>query len=244
MCGRIKPRMMTAAFDFYPIPPHLGPMSAQNLRILITGFGPFPGAPYNPTPALVARLLRIRRPALADVTLTSHIFSVAYDAVDRDLPVVIAQHRPDALLMFGLAARTPHIRIETRARNAISALWPDASHVNVGRTLIAGRADAKLFGPHTRLLARAAQASGLPAALSRDAGRYLCNYLCWRGIEAVEQPNSVQLAAFVHVPLVARGSSAMQRTSRLTLDDLVVAGEQILTALVPLARRAKRASQG
>ena len=44
------------------------------LRILITGFGPFPGAPYNPTQPLVARLLRLRRPALDDVELSGHIF--------------------------------------------------------------------------------------------------------------------------------------------------------------------------
>ena len=31
-------------------------------RILITGFRPFPGAPYNPTEKLVERLLRVRRP--------------------------------------------------------------------------------------------------------------------------------------------------------------------------------------
>jgi pyroglutamyl-peptidase len=30
---------------------------SDKLRILITGFGPFPGAPYNPTQPLVARLL-------------------------------------------------------------------------------------------------------------------------------------------------------------------------------------------
>ena len=38
-------------------------------RILITGFGPFPGAPYNPTQPLVARLMRLRRPAFDDVEL-------------------------------------------------------------------------------------------------------------------------------------------------------------------------------
>jgi len=31
---------------------------SEKLRILITGFGPFPGAPFNPTQPLVARLLR------------------------------------------------------------------------------------------------------------------------------------------------------------------------------------------
>ena len=37
------------------------------LTILVTGFGPFPGAPFNPTGPLVERLARLRRPALADV---------------------------------------------------------------------------------------------------------------------------------------------------------------------------------
>jgi pyroglutamyl-peptidase len=81
------------------------------LHILITGFGPFPGAPYNPTQPLVARLLRLRRPALGDVKLTGHIFPVTYKAVDRQLPELLAEHRPQVLLMFGLASRTPHVRI-------------------------------------------------------------------------------------------------------------------------------------
>src|SRR5258708_25185139 len=98
------------------------------LRVLITGFGPFPGAPFNPTIPLVDRLLRLRRPALGDVELAGHIFPVTYRAVDRELPQLLAKHRPQALLMFGLAGRTPHLRVETRARNAVTTLWPDADH--------------------------------------------------------------------------------------------------------------------
>jgi pyroglutamyl-peptidase len=99
---------------------------SEKLRILITGFGPFPGAPCNPTQPLLARLLRLRRPALDDVELSGHIFPVTYQAVDRELPELLAKHRPQALLMFGLATRTAHVRIETRARNAVTTRWPAA----------------------------------------------------------------------------------------------------------------------
>ena len=51
---------------------------SEKLRILITGFGPFPGAPFNPTEPLVKRLTQLRRPALDDVELTGHIFHVTY----------------------------------------------------------------------------------------------------------------------------------------------------------------------
>src|SRR3984893_13416557 len=100
----------------------------DNLRVLITGFGPFPGAPLNPTMPLVARLLRLRRPAFSEVELIGHIFPVTYKAADGKLPQLQAKYRLHALLMFGLASRTPYVRVETRARNAVTMLWPDADH--------------------------------------------------------------------------------------------------------------------
>jgi pyrrolidone-carboxylate peptidase len=125
-------------------------------RILITGFGPFPGAPVNPTQALVQRLAMLRRPAFADVQRIAHVFPVTYSAVDRELPQLLAQHQPDALLMFGLASRTPFVRIETRARNAVTMLWPDADHTRVRQASITRGANAIGFGPHTARLLRAA----------------------------------------------------------------------------------------
>ncbi len=203
------------------------------LRILITGFGSFPGAPYNPTPAIVARLMRLRRPALVDVERVAHIFPVTYAAVDEQLPELIAQHRPDALLMLGLAARTSHIRIETRARNAVSLLWPDADgQARKRRHTIAPGVPAQSFGPHTHRLWRAAQATGADVRLSRDAGRYLCNYLSWRAIEATRQSGGPRLAVFVHVPLVARNMPS----HLMAMDRVVSAIEPILRMMPQLLR--------
>jgi pyroglutamyl-peptidase len=214
----------------------------DKLHILVTGFGPFPGAPYNPTQPLVARLLRLRRPALGDVELTGHIFPVTYRDVDRELPQLLAKHRPQALLMFGLAARTSFVRIETRARNAVTTLWPDADHTRVRKGSIAPNAGAMRFGPHTAKLLRAAKATGVDARASRDAGSYLCNYLSWRAIEAVDAGNGPRLAAFVHIPLLARDSARQRKGAnpRVTLEQLVDAGEAMLLEMVRLTRTAVR----
>src|SRR5260370_987070 len=67
---------------------------SQKLRILITGFGPFPGAPFNPTMPLVKRLTQLRRPAFADVELIGPIFHVTYATVYRQLPELIAHQLP------------------------------------------------------------------------------------------------------------------------------------------------------
>src|ERR1700733_5069161 len=184
---------------------------SEKIRILITGFGPFPGAPCNPTQPLVARLLRLRRPALDDVKLLGHVFPVTYQAVDRELPELLAKHRPQALLMFGLATRTAHVRIETRARNAVTTRWPDADRTRARQGSIAGGADAMMFGPHTAKLLRAADSTGVDARTSRDAGSYLCNYLSWRAIEATNRNTGLRLAAFVHIPLLARGDAPQRQ---------------------------------
>ena len=88
--------------------------------ILITGFGRFPGAPFNPSGPLARALGKRRRPAFAALQRVVHVFETSYAAVDRDLPRLIAAHKPDIVLMFGLAGRTAYLRVETRARNALS----------------------------------------------------------------------------------------------------------------------------
>ncbi len=90
--------------------------------ILITGFGPFPGAPYNPTVELVTRLAQLRSGRRWRMSkIVSHIFETSYAAVDRDLPALLARHKPDALLMFGLAARRLHPHRNAGAQRAGSA---------------------------------------------------------------------------------------------------------------------------
>lgn len=213
---------------------------SDGLRILVTGFGPFPGAPFNPTAPLVKRLTHLRRPALDGVALKAHIFDVTYRAVDHQLPELIAKLHPQALLMFGLATRTAHLRIETRARNAVSTRFPDAAGHRAPMASIVRGADAMSFGPHTANLLSAARGTGIDARPSRDAGAYLCNYLSWRAIEATKQSDGPILASFVHVPLVAQDGSAREGTSDITLEQLVDAGEAMLMEMIKLTRQALR----
>ncbi len=90
----------------------------------------------------------------------------------------------------------------------------------------------------TKLLG-AARATGIDARPSRDAGSYLCNYLSWRAIEATQAENGPRLAAFIHVPQLARPGTALRHGSaRITLEALVDAGEAMLMELVKLTRQA------
>jgi len=214
------------------------------LIVLVTGFGPFPGAPFNPTEPLVHHLARIRRPGLADVRLVPHVFPTSYQAVDRELPRLLSVLKPDAVLMFGLAAGSRCLRVETQARNAISALIKDAEgRMSLTTSIAAGAPRVLRFDAPMQRLALAARAARVPARLSRDAGRYLCNYLCWRAIGAAAKPGGPRLVSFVHVPR-PRSLPARRRTRTqkgLGMAEIIRGGEAILLAAVAAARAKQRA---
>jgi pyroglutamyl-peptidase len=203
------------------------------VRVLITGFGPFPGAPFNPSAALAKGLARRQRPALAGIERATHIFATTYASVDRELPKLFAQ-KPDIVLMFGVAGRRRQLCIETRARNAVSLLFPDASGHRPLRDVI------KLHGPATLTgnapFARLAGAAGKQARLSRDAGNYLCNYVYWRALEQMR--GTRPLVQFVHIPPVSTKPRPRRRSNRPpTLAQLLKPAEAILIALIAASRR-------
>ena len=210
----------------------------RQIAVLITGFGPFPGAPFNPTGALVTALLRARRPALGRVRLAGHVFRTSYAAVDEELPALIERERPDVLLMFGLATRTKFLRIETCARNACSALLSDVGGILPrGRRICPGGASVlRGRAPMAQLLV-AARKTGVPVRTSHNAGRYLCNYLYWRAAE-LEQNSAPKIVVFVHVPQIRRVPRRHIAKAKpgITLPDLNRAGEAILRTLLTAAR--------
>ena len=203
------------------------------MRVLITGFGPFPGAPFNPSAALAKALACRRRPALAGIERATHIFATTYASVERDLPKLLAR-KPDIVLMFGVAGRRHQLCIETRARNAVSLLFPDARGHRPLRGVIKLRGPAALAG--NAPFARLAGAAGPRARLSRDAGRYLCNYVYWR---ALEQTHGTRpLVQFVHIPpLSAKPRPRRGAKKRPTLGQFLKAAEAILIALIAASRR-------
>ncbi|MFG1396631.1 pyroglutamyl-peptidase I [Roseixanthobacter pseudopolyaromaticivorans] len=171
-------------------------MDRAKRRILICGFGPFPGVPKNPSAAVAQRLGRIARPALADTERHVEILPTRWAALDQ-AEARVREQRPDAILLLGIAARRRKVCVEARAQNAAGA-FPDAggTALKAGK-LAEGPAEMRSSADLPRLLA-ALRASDLPTALSRDAGRYLCNGLYYRILTLTAGRNVP--VVFVHLP--------------------------------------------
>lgn len=210
------------------------------ITALVAGFGPFPGVPRNPSAELVQRIARRRAPALAGVSIIPIVLPTAYAAVFDRLPVLIDRNDPDIILIFGLASRTAFLRVEMRAVNRATSLYPDATrNKHATRAVIRGAAPELCVRADAARLLAVARDTGIDARLSRDAGRYVCNAAFYRALHGSPNAARQRLVAFVHIPRPRgrRRRDAKQGKARPTMDTLVRAGSAILGALAAQAQR-------
>ena len=174
-------------------------------HLLVTGFGPFPRVPVNPSEILARRLAahpRLRR--LLGGLPRLLVLRTAYDAIEESLVPALALG-PAAILMFGVATRAKRVRVEMRAINRASRLFPDVS----GRMPVRLCLDAD--GPNQRRSPASIKAltrlrvRDRSCTLSRDAGRYLCNASYYRALQE-ECP-----VLFLHIPPLARNGRRMSQ---------------------------------
>jgi pyroglutamyl-peptidase len=177
-------------------------MKAPPLRILVTGFGSFPGVHDNPTALLIVALGKHRaRLTRLGIALELAVLPVDYAGVVRNLEALNEALKPDAILHFGLAARRKAFRVETRALNCLSLLRCDASGARASRRAILPGAPhtARSTFPAHQIKAALCHA-GLRARLSANAGSYVCNETLHLSLAR----SHARLVGFIHVPRLAR----------------------------------------
>jgi pyroglutamyl-peptidase len=205
-------------------------MSAKAARILVTGFGPFPGAPENPTEWLVGRLRDAPPGGEAIAGFHADVLDVEYHSVGSRLSALGAQFLPDIAIHFGLAREASGFRLERVARNSHADARPDQS----GRM----PAEARICqGPDTLPstlpldgIAGALSAEGLPVEWSDDAGGYLCNTVFVLSRFHACEGLRPAMAGFVHVPLLAGQGGA--RPGAMDAGDLLRGAHLIITAAI------------
>ena len=207
-------------------------MSAYRRTILVTGFGAFPGVPSNPTAAILHDLERHRkRLARLGVALHGVLLPVRYADADDTLRAAVAALKPDVILHLGVAARRRKISVETLAVNRASPLHFDSAGQRPHQILERGAPHQLRARVPAASLATATRAAGHAAALSIDAGDYVCNATLYRSLLWRLAPE----VGFLHVPGTrppVQPSSRVRR-ARPTVEMLTRA---ILNVVLLLAR--------
>jgi pyroglutamyl-peptidase len=177
-------------------------------RLLICGFGPFPEAPDNPSALAVAQL-QAEGWAPPGAQAAFAVLPTVWDKAPEAAAQAARTAGSDSVLLTGVAVRASAFRVETLARNRASQVHADAE----GQLWPSATIDP--LGPPTRPVTAPTQAicetltaQDLPAALSADAGDYLCNFTLYRLL------GLVPATAFLHVPQIGQ---------RFSLDDITAA---------------------
>ena len=188
-------------------------MMAVRMRptILLTGFGPFPGTPFNASAALVA----VIESEAARRRLPYELCCATLPTDWREAPALVRtladQRKPDAIIHFGVSSRATGFQIETLGFNNAAAALDCSGRLPEGHYVHRGgppRLSATL--PAWALL-RQLRLAGLPVSLSADAGRYLCNATLYRSLLAAARSPALPLAGFIHIPALTR--EAFERAS-------------------------------
>lgn len=176
------------------------------IKVLVTGFGPFPGIHDNPSGDLVRRIKQERLRLPQDITLHATIIPTSWAVVEQFVQKDLAEFDPDIALHFGVSSRAHGFRIEQVARNTASTA-ADCERKTFGRPHLANGGSPILHASiDAERTAQRLRKRGLEACASRDAGRYLCNMLLYLSLNQLLECRSVRQTGFIHIPPL-KGSS-------------------------------------
>jgi pyroglutamyl-peptidase len=161
--------------------------------LLVTGFGPFPTMPRNPSAGAALRVAASPRWRLHGVEAQSTILTTSYAALATELDPALAES-PDAVLMVGVAGRSKAVRVERRATDRRSLLFADVDGAMPHRNTGSGRLDARRAAIAPIKMLRILKRQALRARISHDAGRYLCNAAYFRAL------GTGLPVVFIHIP--------------------------------------------
>ena len=213
----------------------------QQINIVISGFTPYEGIGVNPAvlvPAAVAKQWAdpaqsqaISEELLQDiaVTVTNVTLPVSFAKAWPTLLEAIEQAKPDIVIATGLKRTSRGILLERCATNLMDAAKPDADNVIPPRRPIDPEGPAAYW---TRLplrsILRDFAKHEIPAALSSDAGTFVCNSLFYQLLHWTATQDRV-LAGFVSFPPI-NGGSRLQ--NGLDLRQQVRAGRDVVRETV------------
>ncbi|MCH9807907.1 MAG: pyroglutamyl-peptidase I [Alphaproteobacteria bacterium] len=170
---------------------------SQKRKVLLTGFGPFPGVPRNATSDLVPAIAAAAHRRYPETEIVDAVLPVTWTGGPGEARRLIGRHQPDIVVHFGVSDRAEGFVIETQAANSCLAA-PDADGALPPLELLGSDTGADLFStlPCQEICTRLCDL-GLRVEASSDAGGYLCNAVLFNSLKCARENMRV---GFVHVP--------------------------------------------
>jgi pyroglutamyl-peptidase len=175
-------------------------MPPYPIRILVTGFGPFPGVIENASAGFAPLLAARVEKALPACQIAAAVLPVEWQAAPRVLERLIAEVQPAVCLHLGVATSARGVVLETYARNAAGQRRDAAGRLPPSNRLL--EEAPWLLLPKTNPLRLLGQRLASDAVIpSLKAGDYLCNAIHFYSLWQARRQSTQRQVAFLHLPV-------------------------------------------
>jgi pyroglutamyl-peptidase len=166
------------------------------MPILLTAFQPFGGRTQNASALALIHLRKIIP------NLRTRILPVESVRAPAILKHTINLIQPSAIIMLGEAGDAQTIRLETTAWNEKTFRIPDiAGRIPSGIPIDPSAPDTLSSSLPLKAIHKNLQKLKIPASLSNDPGRYLCNQIFFTAINFLQSKHINIPTGFIHLPL-------------------------------------------
>jgi pyroglutamyl-peptidase len=192
----------------------------ENIKVLVTGFGPFPGVHSNPSSDLLDQIENRKARSGSRVKLKTVLIPTRWDAVEKFTTETLAEFNPDIALHFGVHSRAKRLHVESRARNCTCTHADASGKIAACHCVVDGAPRTLKSTLETQKLVSRLNACGLPAQSSTNAGRYLCNALLFASLYQAGGTISQRQTGFIHIP--PSPAQAMKNNAVLKCAELIL----------------------
>ncbi|WP_368503252.1 pyroglutamyl-peptidase I [Alkalihalophilus sp. As8PL] len=197
-------------------------------KLLLTGFEPFLDHADNPTRLLADTL---DSEMIGEYVVKSVVLPVTFSEAAEVVVAKMKEHKPDAVMMLGLAAGRNRI---TPERVAINCSDGDVDNNGVRKQdePIIEDAPAAYFSTlPIRKYVDTLREAGIPAAISNTAGTYVCNNIMYQTLHYIEENQLNVPAGFVHVPASSQMAVATPGLPSMSEDEMLRAVRLMVEAM-------------
>lgn len=181
------------------------------MKVLVTGFDAFGGAAVNASELVVNALA-----AASGVGVVTAVLPTSYRKAEANIQGLIHTHKPDRVLMLGLARRATAITLEQAALNIDDCGAPDNDGEIRLRQRISEDAPAAFWNSlPLDQLADIARELGHEVEFSRDAGGFICNHVFFSAARTLAADFPESQCGFVHLPPIAGPGRRLTETVAL-----------------------------
>ena len=186
------------------------------VKVLMTGFAPFGGDESNPSWEAVRRVQAHR-----GAEVRAEELPVTFAGAGKRVTELLAEYKPDFVIMVGLAAGRRGFTVERVALNLADARIPDNECAQPVDTPVDSSGPAAIFtNVDAKRIVETLREQGTEAALSYSAGTYVCNHAYYTALRYIQLHMLPTKAVFVHVPCEA-GQAAARNLPGMELGDMV-----------------------